>query len=222
MRNRISLVLIAATVAFTAVIYGRLPDRVATHFGVNGPDAWSSRAAGAWLVPAIAVGIFVLLQLLPRIDPRRANYAKFQDTYDTVVLAVVAVMVMTQIGILGSALGWPVGIQSIVPLAVGGLFVVIGNVMPRARPNWFFGIRTPWTLSNDVVWERTHRVGGYLMMLAGVLLMTLSFLRSPEATYAVIAAIGVLTLGTIPYSYFVWRKVVGPIAPGTPPIDRDP
>jgi uncharacterized membrane protein len=83
------------------------------------------------------------------------------------------------------------------------------------------GIRTPWTLSNDLVWERTHRVGGYLFMIAGVLMMTLSFLRSPAVVNSVIGVMIALTLGTIPYSYFIWRKVVGPIAPGRPPIDHD-
>jgi uncharacterized membrane protein len=161
------------------------------------------------------------MQVLPRLDPRRANYAKFQDTYDTVVLAIVAMDLVLQVGILGSALGWPVGVDNLVPLGVGGLFIVLGNVMPRARPNWFLGIRTPWTLSNDLVWERTHRVGGYLFMIAGVLMMTLSFLRSPAVVNSVIGVMIALTLGTIPYSYFIWRKVVGPIAPGRPPIDHD-
>jgi uncharacterized membrane protein len=219
-RKKIALALLALNFAFTAVVYGSLPDRIPTHFGMHGPDAWSGRAA-AWLVPVIALAIYSLMQVLPRLDPRRANYAKFQDTYDTVVLAIVAMDLVLQVGILGSALGWPVGVDNLVPLGVGGLFIVLGNVMPRARPNWFLGIRTPWTLSNDLVWERTHRVGGYLFMIAGVLMMTLSFLRSPAVVNSVIGVMIALTLGTIPYSYFIWRKVVGPIAPGRPPIDHD-
>ena len=206
MRKWIAPLLIVVSVMFTAAVYSQLPDRIATHFGVNGPDRWSGRSA-AWLFPAIAFGIWALLTTIPRIDPHRANYAKFQSSYDTMVIASTLVTVLVQFAVLGSAIGWPVRVESVVPFAVGGLFIVIGELLPRSSPTWFFGIRTPWTLSNDIVWQRTHRLGGFLMIIAGLLLMSLAVLRSRTAVYTVIALTGVLVLSTVPYSYFVYRSV---------------
>ncbi len=209
MRKWIAPLLIVVSVVFTAAVYSQLPDRIATHFGVNGPDRWSGKFFGAWLFPAIAFGIWALLITIPRIDPHRANYAKFQSAYDTIVIASVLVTVLVQIAVLGSALGWPIRVETMVPLAVGGLFIVIGELLPRSSPTWFFGIRTPWTLSSDTVWHRTHRVGGFLMIVAGLLIMSLAFLRSRAAVYTVIALTAALILATVPYSYFVYRSVGG-------------
>jgi uncharacterized membrane protein len=217
MRKWLPLVLIAFQFLFTALVYDRLPARMATHFGTEGPNGWSGRFAGAWIVPAITLGLWLLLRFVPRIDPRGINYARFWETYETIILAVVALMVVVHVSLLGYALGWPVRVETVVPLAVGALMILIGNLMPRLKSTWFVGIRTPWTLTNDVVWEKTHRVGGYLFTAAGLLLMTLSFLRSRAATYTVIAAMLVLCLSTIPYSYFVWRKIAGPYTPPPPP-----
>jgi len=85
-------------------------------------------------------------------------------------------------------------------------FIILGNVLPRARPNWWFGIRTPWTLSNDRVWVRTHRVGGYLLAGAGVVLLAGAALPGPW-TFAlgVVAAIAA-GFGSLVYSYFAWKQ----------------
>jgi uncharacterized membrane protein len=92
------------------------------------------------------------------------------------------------------------------PFMVGALLILLGNVMPRARPNWMFGIRTPWTLSNDRVWERTHRLGGVLFVIAGAALV-LAALLFPSATFHVII-VAVVGASVVPlvYSYFAWRQ----------------
>src|SRR5205085_3618863 len=92
------------------------------------------------------------------------------------------------------------------PVLVGAMFVVIGNVMPRARPNWLFGIRTPWTLTNDRVWERTHRIGGLLFVIAGILLIVAAF--AMPATFIPVMIVCVVTAALVPvaYSYFAWRQ----------------
>ena len=84
---------------------------------------------------------------------------------------------------------------------------MIGNVLPRVRPNWMVGVRTPWTLSSDRVWERTHRVGGYLMLALGLALLLSAAFAPPVATFALILGGAlVVSLGTIIYSYIVWRQ----------------
>jgi immunity protein, SdpI family len=211
MRKWYPWVLVAAAFVFTAVVVNRLPERVPTHWNAHGEvNGWSSRAFAAWLMPAMMGVIALILPLLPNIDPRRANYDKFRGTYDFVVLAIIAMLGVLHVAVLGSALGWPISMARLTPLMIGALFLLLGNVMPRARPNWWFGIRTPWTMSNDRVWERTHRVGGYVFAGAGVMLMLLAVLL-PSMALPVIVVVAV-TAGIVPlvYSYVAWKQETRP------------
>lgn len=120
--------------------------------------------------------------------------------------AVITVMFLIHIFALGTALGMNVPIRQLVPAALGLLFIVIGNVLPRVRPNWMMGIRTPWTLSSDRVWERTHRVG-YLMTGLGVLLVLAAALAPAAATLIlIVVGVVIVSFGTIIYSYLAWRE----------------
>jgi uncharacterized membrane protein len=177
-----------------------------THWDALGhPNGYGSRLVGAFLLPVMALALWGIMRGLPYIDPRRANYAKFQGTYDLIVNAVITLLLVIHVGVLGAALGWPVPMDRLAPLVVGAMLLLLGNVLPRARSNWWFGIRTPWTLSSDTVWTRTHRVGGYLMTGAGIVTM-LSVLLPRRAGVAVMSvAIGAASLGSVIYSYFVWR-----------------
>lgn len=207
MRKYIPLAFIAGAYIFSATVYSRLPDRVATHWNIHGQvDGWMSRPWSTLLLPTIALAVWALLVWLPSIDPKHENYAKFRDTYDLVVAVVIGFMVSIHVLILGVSIGWPIPINRVVPLGVGLLFVVIGNALPRARPNWFFGIRTPWTLSNDRVWERTHRVGGYVMIAAGIVTMASAALTPFWSFWVLMAAALMMAITTIGYSYIVWRQ----------------
>jgi uncharacterized membrane protein len=184
-----------------------LPERIATHWGADGqPDDWSSRAFGAWLMPGIMLGVWLLLRLLPRIDPKGENYARFQGTFAAIIAMVVAFMGLVQVAIVGTALGWPISINRVIPLGVGGLFLGLGNLLPRVRPTWFVGIRTPWTLSSDRVWERTHRLGGMLFMISGVVIIAAGFGPQRLLIPAIAAAVVLSAVTPIVYSFVIWRK----------------
>jgi uncharacterized membrane protein len=142
----------------------------------------------------------------PPIDPRRANYAKFPATYDFVVNLVVTLLFIGQLTTLGNALGLPIRIDRVLPAAIGLLLITLGNVLPRARPNWFFGIRTPWTLTNDRVWERTHRVGGYLMMAAGVATIAAAFVTASAMRLVLLLSVVISGVSSVIYSYFAWKQ----------------
>src|SRR5688500_10834054 len=131
MRKSIPAVLIAAAWAISLALFGRLPDRMATHWGLSGqPDGWSGRTFGAFGLPALMLFVWALCYWLPSVDPRRENYAKFRGSYDLVVAAIVALMLVVHAAMLGVALAIPVPIPIVISLAVGSLLVLIGNLLP--------------------------------------------------------------------------------------------
>ena len=208
MRKWFPVIPVGGAFLLSAAVYSRLPDPMPSHWDINGQvNGYSSRPFGAFLMPVIALLIWGLLRGLPHIDPRQANYAKFQGTYDLVVNAIVTMMAAIHVAVIGAALGWPIPhIERLSTVAVGAMLLVLGNVLPRARPNWWFGIRTPWTLSSDAVWIRTHRVGGYLMAAAGLLTMIAAFLPARAGFAVLMTAVMGAALGSVVYSYFAWRK----------------
>ncbi|HKW47299.1 MAG TPA: SdpI family protein [Gemmatimonadaceae bacterium] len=207
MRKWLAPIFIVAAFAFSIIVYSRLPERMPMQWGWHGGvNRYGSRLEGAFLAPVLMLGLWLLMRFLPRIDPKRANYAKFADTYELLVNSFIAVLAVIHVAQLGTALGWPIAMQRLVPALVGVLFIILGNALPRARPNWWFGIRTPWTLSNDRVWTRTHRVAGYLLAGAGVVLLIAAALPSAWTFAFGVTAVGAAAFGSFVYSYFAWKQ----------------
>jgi len=208
MRRWIPLLIVIAAFAASAIVYPRLPEMVPTHW--NGMDAqpngWSRRVVGAWLTPVLLLGIWALVRVLPAIDPRGANYAKFGGAFEAIIDSVMLFLLGMHIVLLRAALGYPVQMERIVPLGVGLLLIVIGNLLPRARPNWFVGIRTPWTLSSDRVWEKTHRFGGRLFVVAGFLIAIAALFWVQWVHVVLITTIVLATAAVLIYSYLEWRR----------------
>jgi uncharacterized membrane protein len=200
----LALVGAAASVA----VYRRLPETMAVHWDMDGnPNGWMPRAFGASFGPVFLLVLWQIMRVLPRLDPREPNYARFGDAYDTIVAAVLLLLLATHCIVLAVALGYQVAVSRLVPALVGVLFVVIGNVMPRMRPNWWFGVRTPWTLSNDRVWARTHRLAGFSMTAAGIVIVASTLVLPARLGLPVlIAAIVAATIGPVVYSYLTWKR----------------
>lgn len=210
MARWISALLIVLAFGASLILYGQLADPMPAHWNAGGEvDGWSSRRVGAFLLPAMALGMLLLLRVLPRIDPRRKNYARFTGAYETMIVAVVAMLVAIHGAVLAAGLGMPVAMERLVPLLIGVLFIVIGNVLPRARSNWFFGIRTPWTLSSEAVWTRVHRVGGVVMVGAGVMIAAAAFMPPRVSTVLLVAVPLLLALWAFGYSYLLWSREQG-------------
>jgi uncharacterized membrane protein len=207
MRKWLAPALIMLAIAFSVVAFPSLPARVPMHWNAHGVvDRYGSRLEGAIFLPAIMLLVWLLMRALPRIDPRRTSYERFADTYDLFVNSLIALFLVMHVALLGSALGWPVSMSRVVPAVVGVEFVILGNALPRARPNWWFGIRTPWTLSNDRVWTRTHRLGGYLLTGAGLFLILAAALPSVWTLALGVAAVIGAGFGSLVYSYFAWKQ----------------
>jgi uncharacterized membrane protein len=202
-----SALVIATAAALSAAVYPRLPDRMPVHWTFSGEaDRFGTRIEGAWLVPAVMVAVWLVTRLLPRIDPRQANYAKMQSTYDFVVDAILTAMLAMHVVVLAAGLGHVVSMRRFVPLLFVAFFVALGNVLPRTRPNWWFGVRTPWTLSSDRVWTRTHRVAAYAMTATGVVVLVSAVLPGVWPLVLAIAVAVIAAFWMVIYSYVVWRQ----------------
>lgn len=219
MRKWLPLVFIVVAFAASAAVYGRLPDPMPTHWNMSGEaDGWTSLPLGAFMLPLILVGVFAMLHFLPGIDPRKANYAKFRSSYDLLIVAVMGFMLGVHLLVLATALGMDVSMERLVPVGVAVLLIVIGNLLPRTRPNWFVGIRTPWTLSSDRVWERTHRFGGQLFVAGGFLALLAALFAPGIAMPVLIGCTVVLSVVVLAYSYIVWRKEPDRNKPAPPSV----
>jgi uncharacterized membrane protein len=214
MRRWLPASIIAGVWIFSIAVYSHLPEQMPVHWGISGePNRYGSRVEGAFLMPAVMTVILALMQWYPSRDPRSANIAKFRGAYDTVIAATIAFMGAVHILALGNALGWQVDMITTVMVGLGALLIVFGNLLPRARSNFIFGIRTPWTLSSDSVWTRSHRVGGYAMVVAGLVTVVAAFLQRPIGIALALTCAMLAGLIPVVYSYIIWsRERGGPAA----------
>ena len=204
-RVAITLVLIL-TAVMTLVVYPMMPDVVPSHWNAAGdlngtlPKFW-----GLILIPVLMCFFCGLLVVLPRVDPLRENYKNFQASYDGFILVFAAFFFFVQLEIILWGLGIRISPNLIMPVMIGILFIYIGFLLEHAEPNWFVGIRTPWTMSSVSVWKKTHRMGAKLFKLAGVVSMA-GVLAGPYAYLFILVPVIAVAISTVMYSYMEFRK----------------
>jgi uncharacterized membrane protein len=204
----VSALFVAIAVGVAAWLYPRLPAAVPVHWDlhnhVNG--TWPRFWAAAF--PALGVlGLAVLSVLLPTVSPRQFAIRSFVGIWGLLMLASQGFVLVIGLGMLLAGAGYVVSLPVVVMLAVGVLFVLLGNYMGKLRRNFFIGIRTPWTLASDAVWERTHRFGGRLFVLGG-LVMVIAALVDPVPWLLLVVVLVVLSIAA-GYSYFIHLQLEG-------------
>jgi uncharacterized membrane protein len=211
--------LIACIGLASAAVWPMTPERIPVHWNLQGEvDRYGGKVEGLLLLPLVALGIYLLLTFLPRIDPGRANYERFRSAYLAIRFAILALLAVLHATFLLSALGYRLDVARIVFFAIGTLFLVLGNLMGKIRPNWFVGVRTPWTLSSKLSWTRTHRVAGWIMVLWGLVTYAAVLLPIPWGFAVFFSTIVLGTVWLVIYSYLVWRRDPDRIPPaGTTP-----
>ena len=201
------IVILVATIA-SIIVYPYLPEIAASHWDASGQvNGYMPRFWAAFLMPIVSVGLLFLLLAVPSIDPLKANIAKFRNYYNGFVLVIVVFMLI----IHGITLAWNLGYDrfnignAIVP-AVGLIFIVAGFMMAKAKRNFFIGIRSPWTLSNDTVWDETHKLGSKLFIGAGIVSFLSAFFGE-IGFWVMFIVIMIAAIVPIVYSYMLWRNI---------------
>ena len=211
--------LLAGMFALAAVTWSGAPDRIPVHWNLHQHvDRYGGRFEGLLGLPLTALGLYVLMLLVPRIDPGRANYAAFLGAFTTLRLALVVYLAALYVVMHLWMRGIEVRMNTVMPLLMGALFIVVGNLLGKLRPNWFIGIRTPWTLSSKDAWVRAHRAGGWVFIGGGLLFMASGLVPAPWALWVAGGGFFAGLVAVIVYSYRVWRADPDKLPPaGTTP-----
>jgi uncharacterized membrane protein len=202
----ISIVIIVLSFVIGIISYQYLPDKIASHWDSQGQvNGYMYKFFGVFLLPLILIGLFLLFYLLPKIDPLKENYKKFKRYYDSFVL----ILVLFIFYIYMQTIVWNFGTKfnmnlSLIP-ALGFLFIYIGIVLKKVKRNWFIGIRTPWTISNDKVWDKTRKLGSRLFILSGIITLLGIFFPNYMIVFILVPVI-VSSIISIIYSYLEYRK----------------
>jgi uncharacterized membrane protein len=201
----ISVVLILAATLAGLLLWNQFPERMASHWGaddqVNGDI---SRFWGVFLMPVITTSMLLLFLAIPSIDPLKANIQQFRESFNTFIVLIIAFMLYVHALTLVWNLGYTAFHMSSAMLpAMGLLFIFMGLLISRAKRNFFIGIRTPWTLSSDRVWDETHRLGGKLFIAAGLIAL-LGVLFPDYAIWFIMFPVIGASLISVVYSYILF------------------
>jgi uncharacterized membrane protein len=196
------VVLTLLPILYLAVNWNLLPEKMPVHFDAHGnPNGFGSRMVYVWM----PLGLYLLMLVLPKIDPRKANYEVFAGSYYKIRL-IMAIF----FGLINTMVIWGVinnsgVIQKMLPLTLFLLFMLIGNYMGNFRPNYFVGIKVPWTLNSDEVWIRTHKMAGKLWFWGSLAGMILYFVV-PKPEWVFIPLMIILVIVPVIYSYLIYRN----------------
>lgn len=186
--------------------YPQVPEQMATHWNSQGEvDGYMPKLWGLFFMPLVITGLAIMFLVIPKIDPRKENIAKFRKYYDGFIVILILFMVAVHLQILLWNTGIQINPNAVIPLGIGLLFYYMGILMENAERNWFIGIRTPWTLSSDSVWKRTNRLGGKLFRIAGIVSVFGAFFPEYAIYFILVPALVVAGI-TVVYSYIEYQK----------------
>ena len=199
--------LMAAPFLMILAVYNKLPAEVPMHWNIHGEiDRYGSRNE-LFLIAGINVFLGVFMSAVAKIDPKQKNYTKFRETYDWMVIWTLGFMTVLMGVVLTETMEpGTINISKVACIMVGILFIVLGNMMPKVKQNFFTGVKTPWALSSETVWNKTQRLGGKSMVLGGVLILLSGFLSNGKAAVFLIILTAILISILPMVMSYIWYK----------------
>ena len=187
-----------------SLLYSKLPAEIPTNWGFSGKIDYSSKST-IWFLALLPLIITFVLNITPRIDPRGKSYERFGKYYDSFCLLMTLFLVVLN-GITLSESLYPgnISVSKVCIILVGLIFTFIGNIMPKAKNNFTFGLRTPWTLSNTDVWNKTHRLGGKLFFGVGLLLILSGLFLNDTVSFIITIASTIITVLIPTVMSYIW------------------
>ncbi|MDD4766157.1 MAG: SdpI family protein [Desulfotomaculaceae bacterium] len=202
------ILLILGSFAAGALLYDLLPEQMPSHWNISGEiDGYSSRFWGAFGIPLLNAGVYVMMLILPLIDPRKENYQKFSGSYRMIRMVFVVFMTGVYLLVLANTFGAQIPVDRAMMAGISVLFLFLGNYMGQIRHNYFVGIKTPWTLANEQVWEKTHRFGGRLWVAAGLIGLIASLVGGSWGGILLGISLGAAVFIPMVYSYIEFKRL---------------
>ncbi|MGD0328099.1 MAG: SdpI family protein [Minisyncoccia bacterium] len=201
------LIIVLACLATGIIVYPNLPTVFISHWNVAGhangtmPTLW-----GVFFIPLLMLALVGLWTLLPRIDPIAPGFRGFRFVYDFFFFLVVSFLAYTYALMLGINLGWHVTMLKMILPALALLIFILGALLPHIKRNWFFGIRTPWTISNNVVWDKAHKLGGILFEITALFILASAFAPRAIVLWLILVPLIVAALTSVIYSYILFNR----------------
>lgn len=199
------VVLLMFIVAAAGIYF--MPDTIATHFGTDGQaDAWGSKQQ-ILMFPIVALLVALLAEPTKKLDPKRDSYKHFEKYYYNFMFGFSVLFLLTELVVIANGLGLYVNVGAVICFMVGGFMAFIGNMLPKIKQNSFFGIRTPWTMSDEQIWFKAHRFGGKVMVTAGLFFMAAAFIAGEVKAWAFVIVFTIMVGCLIGYPFLLfWRK----------------
>ncbi len=200
----LGIILISFIVAF--YVYPKMPNEMASHWNIKGEvDDYMSKLWGTFLIPFLSFVLFFLLVMIPELDPLKKNVKDFRKHYDRFVLVMVTFLFYIYLLTIFWNLDYHFNMTQLIAPSFAALFYYIGVLTQHAKRNWFIGIRTPWTLSSEEVWNKTHKRSGVLFKLSGFIAL-FGVILPNQAIWFILLPVIISAIYLIIYSYFEFKK----------------
>lgn len=201
------IIFIVLSFVLSIFFINKFPEQVAVHWNLAGePDGFSNKYSAALMIPIITLIVYLLLTFLPTIDPKKERYKEFSKFYNYFRAIIVLFMIFIYVVSGVNNLGGNLAIEKIIPISVGLLFILIGFYMKKIKMNWFVGVKNPWTLSSEKVWDKTHKFSGKIFVIFGFLLILTSFVGGVYTLPIFIIALFLIIFSVTIYSYYLYVK----------------
>lgn len=202
----IVLMIILLSLAVSFYFNPKLPGKIVAHWDYKGEaDGYLTKSWGIFLMPAFLFVLFLLFLFIPRLDPLKANVEKFRKYFDGFIILLFIFMLVIHLQTILWTLGTKIQPNLLFPITLGVLFYYVGIMLNHSQRNWFIGLRTPWTLSSDLVWDKTHRLGAKLIKTSAIIAIFGALFQNVAMFIVLVPIIGSFIYLTI-YSYIEYKK----------------